>query len=599
MVTRLYEHDASVFAGFGGSLRIHANRVVPPGGADAAALWEAAVGEKLDRPASFLRLLYGQDEGRLAYLYDTISEMDAPRAAFALGLWIKDPAARMKRFKALAAGESNLVPAMAAREAAVHPAALRCRLDAGAHPGRTGRVAVVSRGAIVVELGVRRRGTAAARGAPRALLADDGPVDAAWLAEAIASGDVRTRSERLDQFAFGQRAFGGADRGAVADVLTAIRAFPRYRMLMLTLEQMGVRRASVYAAAARRAQQLSPLDGDRAFVALGQFQGALALIARLTRVRTLDVAAAEALVTSLSSVPLNQDGRYAGGVASWMQQALRPAIPRADDIDNALFPALAGAPAAGDQPRRLIDWEGQRYRLDPAVAEEQRLRRVREKQQSASLDQALTLLAISRKLSAAPLAARGRGGRRRDAERAGSGVRAAGRRPRRRVEQRRPSARRRRSRDRGSRPDHGAGRQLESRPDRRGARRHRRRGAGRRADGVGLRHLDYRPGESGAADRPRHPPPRFRPRSRRARPSAAPGVGGAQGGGHGPGPMAHQRIAARPRRGAVVAPPRQRRTGDRSADPVRQRARRVRRVGRVAGSARPCATKTATRSSTP
>ena len=196
-----------------------------------------------------------------------------------------------------------------------------------------------------------------------------------------------------------------ADRGAVADVLTAIRAFPRYRMLMLTLEQMGVRRASVYAAAARRAQQLSPLDGGRAFVALGQFQGALALIARLTRVRTLDVAAAEALVTSLSSVSLNQDGRYAGGVASWMQQALRPAIPRADDIDNALFPALAGAPSAGDQPRRLIDWEGQRYRLDPAVAEEQRLRRVREKQQSASLDQALSLLAISRKLSAAPLAA--------------------------------------------------------------------------------------------------------------------------------------------------------------------------------------------------
>ena len=235
--------------------------------------------------------------------------------------------------------------------------------------------------------------------------ADDGPVDAAWLAETIASGDVRTRSERLDQFAFGQRAFGGADRGAVADVLTAIRAFPRYRMLMLTLEQMGVRRASVYAAAARRAQQLSPLDGDRAFVALGQFQGALALIARLTRMRTLDVAAAEALVTSLSSVALNPDGRYAGGVASWIQQALRPAIPRADDIDNALFPALAGAPSAGDQPRRLIDWEGQRYRLDPAVAEEQRLRRVREKQQSASLDQALNLLAISRKLSAAPLAA--------------------------------------------------------------------------------------------------------------------------------------------------------------------------------------------------
>ena len=185
---------------------------------------------------------------------------------------------------------------------------------------------------------------------------DDGPVDAAWLAETIASGDTRSRSERLDQFAFGQRAFGAADRGAVADILTAIRAFPRYRMLLLTLERMGVRRASVYATAARRAQQLSPLDGRRAFVALGQFQGALALIARLTRMRTLDVAAAEALVTSLSSVPLNQEGRYAGGVAAWIQQELRPAIPRADDMESAMFKALAGAPprrAPAGAPRRL------------------------------------------------------------------------------------------------------------------------------------------------------------------------------------------------------------------------------------------------------
>ena len=216
--------------------------------------------------------------------------------------------------------------------------------------------------------------------------------------EIEASGSISSRS------ASGRSA--RPTRGAVADILTAIRAFPRYRMLMLTLERMGVRRASVYATAARRAQQLSSLDGRRAFVALGQFQGALALIARMTRMRTLDVAAAEALVTSLSSVPLNQDGRYAGGVATWMQQELRPAIPGGDDMENALFPALAGAPSAAHRPAQLVDWEGQRYRLDLAASEEQRLRRVREKQESASLDQALSLLAISRKLSAAPVAAR-------------------------------------------------------------------------------------------------------------------------------------------------------------------------------------------------
>ena len=364
---------------------------------------------------------------------------------------------------------------------------------------------------------------------------DDGPVDAAWLAEAIASGDVRSpkraaRSVRIRPAGVRRRrsrrrrrrpdgdprlpALPHADADARADGRAARRpCMPRRR---------GGR------SSCRRSM------ADRAFVALGQFQGALALIARLTRVRTLDVAAAEALVTSLSSVPLNQDGRYAGGVASWMQQALRPAIPRADDIDNALFPALAGAPSAGDQPRRLD-------RLGRAALSARSGRRGRAAAAARSREAAERLPGSGVEPSghlaeAVGGSARGagRGGRRRDAERAGGGLRAAGRRLRRRVEQRRPSARRRRSGDRGSRPDHGAGRQRESRPDRRGARRHRRRGAGRRADGVGLRHLDCRPGESRAAHRPRHPPPRFRPRSRGARPSAAPGVGGAQGGGHRP-----------------------------------------------------------------
>ena len=110
VITRLYEHDAAVFAAFGGSLRIHANKVVSPGGVAAAALWEAVVGETPDRPEPFIRGLFARDEGRLAYLYDTIAGLDAPRAAFALGLWIKDPSERVKRFKALAALNRAVIP---------------------------------------------------------------------------------------------------------------------------------------------------------------------------------------------------------------------------------------------------------------------------------------------------------------------------------------------------------------------------------------------------------------------------------------------------------------------------------------------------------
>ena len=43
------------FAAFANSLRVHANRVVPPGGDAAVPLWEAVVGERVTRPDRFRR----------------------------------------------------------------------------------------------------------------------------------------------------------------------------------------------------------------------------------------------------------------------------------------------------------------------------------------------------------------------------------------------------------------------------------------------------------------------------------------------------------------------------------------------------------------
>src|ERR1700681_4227447 len=329
VITQLYEHDAAAFAAFGDSLHVHANRVVPPGGPDAVALWGAAVGETPDRPGPFIGALFGLQEGRLAYLYDTIAQLDAPRAAFALGLWIKDPARRVKRFKALA--ESNRTafpqwrPAKLPFTRPVHDVGSMLSRVQAEPDGSPSFPALRSWWTWAFE-------NANLPPAPARVsdsVTDDGPVDAAWLAQVIVSADARDRGERLDQFAFGQRTFGAADPGSMPDVLIAIRAFPRYRMLMLTLERVGVRHAAVYASAARRAQQLARVDGRRAFVALGQFQGALALVARMAGVRTLDLATAESLVTSLSGVPLNRDGWYAGAIATWMQRDLHAALTSA------------------------------------------------------------------------------------------------------------------------------------------------------------------------------------------------------------------------------------------------------------------------------
>src|SRR5439155_18159811 len=121
---------------------------------------------------------------------------------------------------------------------------------------------------------------------------DDRLVDARWLIEAV-DADADQHLDRLDQIAFGQRVFAAASAADMPDVLRALRVFPTYRMLMLTLERMGVMHAATYAAASRLATRLSGLQRGRELPAIGQFQGALALLHRMFAVGTIDRSTAE------------------------------------------------------------------------------------------------------------------------------------------------------------------------------------------------------------------------------------------------------------------------------------------------------------------
>jgi hypothetical protein len=411
----VYENAAATFAAFGPSLHVHDNHVIPPGPTGSAALWEAVVGETLDRPEAFLRGLLGQDQGRLAYLYDTIAGLDRPRAAFALGLWMKDSGARIDRFKALVgvnrAAFSPWQPAKFPFSRPLHDIALllsRLQVEPDGTPSFPAGRAAWSWVFENLDLPAE---------APRLTSRpDEEPIDAAWMAQNIASGDGDARNDRLDQVAFAQRRFSAADPGALGDVLVAVRAFPRYRMLMLVLERMGVRHAAVYVAAARRAHQLSALGGRRGVGALTQFQGALALLARMADTKTLSTAVSEGLVVSVSNIPLNEDGRYAGGVASWIRRDLHAALRSAnvrvasgaplggqtDDMEGELTSALAGR-RADQTTAEKVAWEGQVYRLDLAAAEDLRLRRVREAQGGPPIDLALDLADIAKKLAAGRL----------------------------------------------------------------------------------------------------------------------------------------------------------------------------------------------------
>ena len=68
----------------------------------------------------------------------------------------------------------------------------------------------------------------------------------------------------------------------MAGTPSTARAVTAYPALTVAIERAGVTDAAVFAAAAaRRAASLAAIeDDDRAFRALAQFQGALALIAR-------------------------------------------------------------------------------------------------------------------------------------------------------------------------------------------------------------------------------------------------------------------------------------------------------------------------------
>jgi hypothetical protein len=225
---------------------------------------------------------------------------------------------------------------------------------------------------------------------------DEGPVDAAWLANAISGSELYWRGDRIDQFAFGQRVFSHISSAQWPDAIVAIRGFPRQRMLALALEEGGIGTPAIYALAARRANQISTRRANRAFWTLAQLQSALAQVLRMIKLGTIEPAAGEALVASLCAVPLDDGGRYSGAMAVWVQRELLPRLPPGPSAESQMIAALAGP--AGRATR--VSWEGQEYRLDLATAERTRIELVRTKQVGYSVDLAFDLHAIARTLAA-------------------------------------------------------------------------------------------------------------------------------------------------------------------------------------------------------
>lgn len=391
MLTRLDARDAAVFAAFAAHFQIRNNRVVPAGGERAVPLWEALLHERVAHPEAFARELFARDEGRIAYLYDIIGHLDSSRAAFALGLWIDDAKVRVDRFTALASvAASSFGEWDATKLPFTRPPYDLLSLFSRIQVAPDGAPGFPARRWIWTHAFAGGDSWKAASQGPRNG-DEDRLIDAAWLAEQIMPETSRWRMERLDELAFGQRVFAAADAAAVPDLLVAVRTLPRFRMLMLTLERIGVTRPALYAALARQADRVSALDADRARPALASLQGAIALVARMTQVTTIDRETAETLLGTLATLPFDRERGYLGAFVPWLQLHLRSALT-ADSrigVERMLVEALAGAP--GRIRATPVSWEGQRYLLDVVSSEALRLGPVRERQGGASIDIALDL----------------------------------------------------------------------------------------------------------------------------------------------------------------------------------------------------------------
>ena len=394
LIAELASSRAGAFVAAAPGLRIVSGAVRPIGGELAAPVWEALVGEPLDRPVDFVRALVSRNHGYLAHFFGTIGQLTPSQIRVALNLEAATEPARIDSAQRLyrvfhAQWGGGTIEQGAFTRPTLDPALLVADLTSDGSgrpqvPGTRGLWRAVfssadaSRGPVTLD-------------DPRARSAWEAPADFPWLCEQVFAVDTRDQYRRYTMVLFASRYLEHVAPGLALDVIEAIRAAANYPALTGALERVGVTDVSTFAAAARRAATLSAIgDERRAVTALAQFQGALALITRAAVRGSLDARSASALVSSVSAVPLSDRGEYEGRLASWFNgwietepaaqargvEGSAPAAAEevlnrvAGETEQQALRLLAGPIVAKPQ---IIEWEGTRYRVDLRRAEAFRL----------------------------------------------------------------------------------------------------------------------------------------------------------------------------------------------------------------------------------
>ena len=419
LLRELYERDAMGVAAYGRSFVVEDGRVVVPGGGRARGLWQRVVGESPDEPDEFLKAVLRHGDGVLGFLYDAIAHLDEPSQRFTLSLWLpyREQRPNFERLYRVTAAHIQFAPDRPWTRGFQEPSVLLSQVATDDTGRPLGPVWTELWKNALSDVELPQNAAREIRNVQRSE-----PIDASRLVEYVFD-DPDWIAARTAAFVFAQRRFADVERSDLRHVLITLRGFPLFGSLVSTLDRMGVESPRTYATAVGHAARLNGMsDPDGARDAMSQFQGVIALLDRVRRVRSLSAAAAADLVASAAAVRLNENRGYEGRMAAWFAGELLPALgagPPADvsgdstagmDVDSGSAPgerivlqALAGAlEDDGRGQRETTTWEGFAYVADLRGATLARLLEVREAQSGASLDAALDLWAIADTLASGP-----------------------------------------------------------------------------------------------------------------------------------------------------------------------------------------------------
>lgn len=430
LIADIASRHAPAFAVAAAGLRVVDDRVRVPGGDEADAAWEAMVGRRVSEPADFIRALLAQDDGRLAYFLTAMGELTREQIVFALDV---DSGHQVTALRRLRLSFDRVTPGWKVDQRALwrprrDPALLLADLAADERgrpvlPGTREFWTAVFASDAGVQIRVARESDARPASEPD---------EFTWLCEQVFTGTPAEQRRRYEAVLFASRVVKHVTSDVARDALETVRAVAAYPALVAVLERARLVDVPTYAIAARRAARLSAIGGDdRRLRALSQFQGTVALLARMVSRGSLAPDAFQRAVASLSAVELNDRGEYAGALVRWLgawlasvragempSTELRPGpstelspgpstragpgeADATDEDDEQLLRLIAGrAPV----PAQYVEWEGTRYRLDLAAAETARLARLLGEHPRAHLSAARALVEIADSLGSADLA---------------------------------------------------------------------------------------------------------------------------------------------------------------------------------------------------